>query len=79
MEARIRELCSALLNTKDPDAIQMIGQQLRCAIHDHVEELRHTANDLPIVASMLQAGSTSEGVNTQIRLLPIHFASKSCR
>jgi hypothetical protein len=55
MEVRIRELCSLLLSTNDPDTIDMIGEQLRCAIHDHVEELRHHVNDLPIVTSMLKA------------------------
>jgi len=54
MEARIKELCSRLLNTKHPDAIAEIGEELRCAIHDHVEELRHKVNDLPVVTSMLQ-------------------------
>jgi len=54
MEARIKELCSQLLNTKDPDTIEKIGEELRCAIHDHVEELRHKVNDLPILTSILQ-------------------------
>ena len=54
MEARIRDLCSALLNTKEPESIEKIGEQLRCAIHDYVEEMRLQVNDLPIVTSMLQ-------------------------
>jgi len=55
MEARIRELCSLLLSTNDPDTTDMIGEQLRCAIHEHVEELRHQVSDLPIVTNMLKA------------------------
>jgi len=55
MEARIKELCSRLLNTKDPDSIEKIGEELRCAIHDHVEELRQQVDGLPIVTRMLQA------------------------
>ena len=55
MEARIRDLCSALLSTKEPEAIEKIGEQLRCAIHDHVEEMRLQVNDLPVVTNILRA------------------------
>jgi hypothetical protein len=49
IEQRIKELCSRLVNSVDPEEIQDIGQQLRSAIHEHVESLRHR---LPVAEAL---------------------------
>jgi len=43
MEQRIRELCSELLTTQHTIAAQSTGEELRSAIHEYLEALRHDA------------------------------------
>ena len=49
MEQRIRELCSELLTTKDTNEAHTIGEELRSAIHEHLENLRHDAEILTVL------------------------------
>lgn len=49
IEERIKDLCSRLVNSSDPEEIEEIGEQLRSAIHEHVETLRQR---LPIAEAL---------------------------
>lgn len=55
MEARIKKLCSQLLRTKEPEEAEVIGEQLRSAIHDHIENLRDDVIALPMLEAVLQS------------------------
>jgi hypothetical protein len=55
MEQRIKDLCSQLVSTRDPDEVQFIGEQLRSAIHEHVESLRHEVTGFPVLEAVLLA------------------------
>ena len=48
-EEQIRELCAKLLTTKDTIEAHTIGEELRSAIHEHIENLRQQAEILPIL------------------------------
>jgi hypothetical protein len=43
LEDRIRKLCAQAKTTTDPDELSIILDQLRTALHDHVERLRSQA------------------------------------
>ncbi|HEV2396788.1 MAG TPA: hypothetical protein VGS27_07605 [Candidatus Sulfotelmatobacter sp.] len=49
IEQRIKELCARLVSSSDPAEIEEIGEQLRSAIHEHVETLRQR---LPIAEAL---------------------------
>ena len=53
MELRIKELCSELVISQDPERIEEIGNELRYAIHQHVESLRGEATSLPALETVL--------------------------
>ena len=40
MEQAIRDLCSQLLTAKDSQQAELLGEQLRAAIHEHMAEIR---------------------------------------
>jgi hypothetical protein len=40
LEQAIRDLCLQLLNAKDSEEAEVIGEQLRSAIHEHMADLR---------------------------------------
>ncbi len=48
MEKRIKDLCSRLSNAKDRTEVEEIGEQLRSAIHDYIENMRHRVEKLAI-------------------------------
>lgn len=53
MEQQISTLCSQLLRTQDPDEAEVIGEQLRSAIHVYVEDLRYEAGTtIPVLNAM---------------------------
>ena len=52
-EQRIRNLCMDLFSTREPDEIEFIGEQLRSAIHEHVESLRSDLNALPLLEAIV--------------------------
>ena len=43
MEQQIRELCSKLLKTHDPNEAKVVGERLRSAIHQHIHRRHHGA------------------------------------
>ena len=50
MEQAIRDLCSQLLAAKDPKEAEMLGEQLRAAIHGHMVNLRrNVVTILPVL------------------------------
>ncbi len=53
MERRIKELCRELMASQDPDRIEEIGNELRYAIHQHVENLRLEVTALPALDTAL--------------------------
>jgi len=49
MEQAIRDLCLQLLNAKDSVEAEVIGEQLRSAIHEHMTDLRrNVVSILPV-------------------------------
>jgi|SRR5579859_1407416 len=54
MEQPINELCSELLRSQNPTEAEFIGEQLRSAIHEHVENLRDTVIALPALDALVQ-------------------------
>ena len=57
MEEEIRRLCWELQKTTDPDEMEALGEQLRCAIHEHIESLRVELNALPVLDAMVSYAS----------------------
>lgn len=53
MEEEIRRLCWELQKTTDPDEMEALGEQLRDAIHEHVESLRLELNALPVIDAIV--------------------------
>ena len=70
MEKRIRELCQILLNTEDEAVFRAAADELRQALHQHIEELRDQTRQLGVADRILtpdldaltprQPGSTSK-------------------
>ena len=54
-EQRIRELCLQLRDARDEGRIEEIGNELRAAIHEHVESLRHEVTALPTLETFAHA------------------------
>jgi hypothetical protein len=46
MEKRIKDLCSQLSKAKDKTEVEEIGEQLRSAIHEYIENMRHKVDKL---------------------------------
>ena len=44
---RIKELCAALLITKDDVELHKISEELQAAIHEHVEVIRRKLLEVP--------------------------------
>lgn len=55
MEQRIKDLCTELMASRDPDRIEQIGEELRHAIHQHIETLRTEAQEFPMLQTLLIA------------------------
>ena len=53
MEQRVRNLCAQLLATRDLEETESIGEQLRSAIHEEIESLRHEVHSLPVLDAMV--------------------------
>ena len=53
LEQRIRQLCLRLIATDESGDFEALAQQLREAIHAHIEELRCTADRLALVHELL--------------------------
>jgi hypothetical protein len=54
LKDRIRELCEQLITSEDPVAAQVVADELRRAIHTHVEALRASLNEIPAVVDRFQ-------------------------
>lgn len=54
LEQRIRDLCSELLSTQEPEIVEGLSEQLRRSIHEHVEDLRRRVDDLSITNHVLK-------------------------
>jgi len=55
MQQQIKDLCSELLRAKDPNETEAIGENLRSAIHDHIENLRHDVMTLPMLETVFRS------------------------
>ena len=53
LEQRIRELCLRLIATDESGEFEVLAQQLREAIHAHIQELRCNADRLALVHELL--------------------------
>jgi hypothetical protein len=53
LEQRIRELCSRLLAAQDEAEFHALARQLREALHQKIEQLRHQARQLDIADQLL--------------------------
>lgn len=53
MEQQIRELCLRLLTTDEPDEFHTLAEELRGALHSHIEDMRERAKLLALADRLL--------------------------
>jgi predicted Zn-dependent peptidase len=53
LEQRIRDLCLRLIATDESREFEALAQELRDALHAHIEELRFDADRLALVNQLL--------------------------
>lgn len=53
MPDRITSLCSRLLETEEPAEIRPVADDLRSAIHEHIDKVRETAYEVLLLDRVL--------------------------
>ena len=63
LEQRIRELCLRLIATDESGEFEALAQDLRDALHSHIEELRRNADRLALVNQLLLSPEATPQIN----------------
>lgn len=59
VENQIRDLCLRLLESDKPEELHALAEELRAALHLHIEEMRRRANQIAM-ASLLYTLATQD-------------------
>lgn len=75
MSDRITRLCTRLLETEEPAEIRPVADDLRCAIHEHIDKVRETACEILLIDRVVNSALRRRREIRKRRLRPEHWES----